>query len=167
MSARQVVGLTVVLLAAGGVPADPPPAQPPRLAQLVALPEDLKWVDPPPGLPPGAKVAVLDGDPAKAGGLFTLRLRAPGGYTVPPHWHSADENITVLDGSLGLGTGDTFDKDRVRYLPAGAFARMPKGERHYAITKGTTEIQVHGVGPFDITYVDPKDDPRKAGGPKK
>lgn len=162
MTAKSVGVLTAVLLAAGVVnPADPPKAKPPSLAHMLALPDDLKWVDAPPGLPAGAKIAVLDGDPGAAGGTFTIRAKFPDGYTVPPHWHATDENVTVLEGSLGLGMGETFDKSKVRYLPAGGYARMPKGQRHFAVAKGATVIQVHGAGPFDITYVNEKDDPRK------
>ena len=35
------------------------------------------------------------------------------------------------------------------------------GERHYAICKGTTVVQVTGVGPFDINFVNPEDAPKK------
>src|SRR6476660_5289839 len=59
-------------------------------------------------LPPGAQVAVLEGDPAKEG-FFTMRLKMPDGYRVPPHWHSMQERVTVLSGTLNLGTGATFD----------------------------------------------------------
>jgi len=32
---------------------------------------------------------------------------------------------------------------------------------HYAWTDGETVVQVHGQGPFAITYVNPADDPSK------
>ena len=72
-------------------------------------PDDLKWGDAPPGLPPGAKMAVLSGDPTKKG-LFTVRLQAPAGYKVPPHTHPTAENITVISGTFNVGTGDKFDE---------------------------------------------------------
>jgi hypothetical protein len=131
-----------------------------KLAHMVALPDDLKWGDAPPVLPAGAQAAVLDGDPSKAA-PFTIRLKVPDGYTVPPHWHSVEENVTVISGSFGLGLGDKMDKAKVRYLPAGSYVRLGKDERHYAVTKGETVIQVHGTGPFDIHYVNPADDPTK------
>ena len=111
-------------------------------------------------LPAGAHMAVLDGDPSKEG-LFVIRAKFPDGYTIPAHWHSADEHITVVSGSFGVGLGDTLDKSKIRYLPVGSYARMGKQERHYAVTKGETVIQVHAMGPFDLHYVNPADDPTK------
>ena len=131
-----------------------------RLAHMVVLPDDLKWGDAPSVLPRGAKVAVLAGDPSKEG-PFTIRLMAPDGYTVPAHWHPTDENVTVISGSFGIGLGDKVDKDKVRYLPAGSYVRLTKEERHFAVMKGETVIQVHGTGPFTLTYVDPGANPTR------
>ena len=155
--------VAVALAAAVVASADPPkPGSSPagKLAHMVALPDDLKWGDAPPVLPAGAQAAVLDGDPTKAA-PFTIRLKVPDGYTVPPHWHSVEENVTVISGSFGLGLGDKIDKAKVRYLPPGSYVRLGKEERHYAVAKGETVVQVHGTGPFDIHYVNPADDPTK------
>ena len=131
-------------------------------AQHVAVrPEAITWGPAPPGLPPGARAAVLVGDPTKSGVPYVIRAKMPDGYRVPPHWHPSDENITVLQGTFLVGTGDRFDPSKAEELPAGSFARMPRGMRHFAWTKGETIIQVHGVGPFEITYVNAADDPRK------
>jgi hypothetical protein len=131
-------------------------------ANHVALrPDELKWGPPPPHLPPGAQVAVLTGDPSKAA-PYVLRAKMPDGYKVPAHWHGNDENVTVLSGTLMVGKGDKLSTEASKPLPAGSFARMPKDMRHFAWAKGETIIQVHGMGPFDITYVNPADDPRKA-----
>ena len=123
-------------------------------------PAQLQWVDAPPGLPPGAKVAILQGDPTKPG-PFTLRFRVPAGYKVPAHWHPTDENVTVLKGTLRVGKGEKFEPSTLQDLPAGSFMRMPKTMRHYAQAKGETILQLHGIGPFEIHYVNPGDDPRK------
>lgn len=120
-----------------------------------------KWGPAPPSLPPGAEAAVLDGDPRKAGSPYTIRVKMPDGYKVPPHWHPVDENVTVLKGALLMGKGDKFDPGMAEELTVGSFSHMPKGMRHFAQAKGETIIQVHGTGPFDITYVNPEDDPRK------
>ena len=85
----------------------------------------------------------------------------PDGYKVPPHWHPTDENVTVIQGTLMVGKGESFSADHSKALTAGSFARMPRGMRHFAWAKGETIIQVHGVGPFDIIYVNAADDPRK------
>jgi hypothetical protein len=122
--------------------------------------DDVKWGAGPPGLPAGVQVAVLTGDPGKAV-PYVLRAKMPDGYKVPPHWHPTDENVTVLKGTLMMGKGEKFDADTSVALTEGSFARMVKEMRHFAWAKGETIIQVHGIGPFDITYVNPDDDPRK------
>ena len=128
---------------------------------VVVKPGDIKWGPAPPGLPPGAQVAVLAGDPGKTGAMFTIRAKLPDGYTVPPHWHPSDENVTVLKGTLIVGKGEKLDPSHADELTAGSYMRMPKEMRHFAKAKGETIIQVHGVGPFDIVYVKDDDDPRK------
>lgn len=115
----------------------------------------------PDALPPGAEMAVLQGDPSVAGALFTIRLRLPDGYVLPPHWHPTDEHVTVIKGTFRVGLGDTFD--RKAFLPAlraGGFISAPANANHFAQAKGRTIVQVHAVGPFAITYVHPEDDPR-------
>jgi hypothetical protein len=127
---------------------------------VAVRPDDLKWGPAPPGLPAGAQVAVLTGDPGKSV-PYVLRAKLPDGYRVPPHWHPTDENVTVLKGTLMIGKGEKFNAKASEALPAGSFMRMPQGMRHFAWAKGETIIQVHGIGPFDITYVNAADDPRK------
>jgi len=127
-------------------------------------PSDLTWGDAPPGLPAGAKMAVLAGDPGKKG-PFTVRLQAPDGYKVAPHMHPTAENITVISGTFHLGTGDKFDESAGHEMTAGSFAVMPAGMKHFAWTTGETVMQIHGFGPFQIVYVNPVDDPRNV--PKK
>ena len=120
---------------------------------------DIKWVDGPASLPPGAKVSLLEGNPAQEG-PFTMRLRVPDGYKIPPHWHPAVEHVTVISGTFNLGMGETFDQAKTRALTAGAFGFMPPGMRHFAWAQGETVIQVHGMGPWKLNYVNPADDPR-------
>jgi quercetin dioxygenase-like cupin family protein len=127
---------------------------------VLVRPDDIKWGPSPSALPAGAKAAVLSGDPSKTG-LYVLRAKMPDGYKVPPHWHPTDENVTVLKGTLMVGKGGKFNADASEALPAGSFMRMPKEMRHFAWAKGETIIQVHGIGPFEINYVNAADDPRK------
>ena len=124
-------------------------------------PANLEWGDPPPGLPPGAKVAVLSGDPAKKG-VFTVRMRAPTGYKILPHRHLVAEHITVLSGSFHMGTGEKFDESAGHRMSPGSFMAMPAGQTHFAWTTEESVIQVHAEGPFEIVYVNPADDPRNA-----
>lgn len=65
----------------------------------VMTPSDLKWGEMPPGLPAGAKMAVLNGDPTKAG-PFTVRMQAPAGYRIQPHTHPAAERLTIISGTF-------------------------------------------------------------------
>ena len=122
--------------------------------------DQLKWGPQPPALPAGAQIAVLDGDPMKPG-PFVVRAKFPDGYTVPPHWHPTTENIVVLNGTLMVGMGEKLDKGSMQTLTAGGYSKMPARMNHYVITKGETTIQIHGTGPFELTYVNPADDPRK------
>ena len=131
---------------------------------VVVTPDEVKWGPSPPSLPPGSQMAVLEGDPTKSGAPFTLRAKLPDGFRVPPHWHPTDEHITVLAGTFGVGLGEKLDQAKGHELTAGSFAKMPKEVRHFAWAKGETVIQVHGVGPFAITYVNPADDPRRKAG---
>ena len=140
--------------------ADKAKPAPPPAKHVMLTAAELKWGPAPPGLPPGAQVAVVDGDPGKPG-AFVMRAKFPDGYRVPPHWHPTDENLVVLAGSLALGMGDKVDEASMKALGTHGFAHMPKLRHHYAMAKGDTEIQLHGMGPFGITYVNPNDDPRK------
>ena len=131
-------------------------------AKHVALaPSDIQWTDAPPVLPAGAKFALLEGDPAKAGPV-TMRLKMPDGYKIQPHWHPGIEHVTVLSGTANIGVGDKFDESKGSALPAGAFAYMSPRMHHFFWTKGATEIQIHTMGPWALHYVSPADDPSKA-----
>ncbi len=121
---------------------------------------DIKWGDAPPSLPKGARIAVLYGDPGKSG-PFVIRLMAPAGYKIPPHWHTQAENLTVVSGTLYLERGDKAATSRSHALNAGGYHYLPGKAHHSAFTKARTIVQIHGDGPFDITYVNPKDDPQK------
>lgn len=128
---------------------------------IVFTPADLKWMDAPPGLPPGAKMAVLEGDPMKKGN-FTVRMQAPAGYKVPPHTHPTAEHITVISGTMNFGMGEKFDEAAGKELPAGGYIVMPARMAHYAWSSSEAILQIHGMGPFQIKYVNPADDPRNA-----
>lgn len=123
---------------------------------------ELEWKDGPPSLPKGAKIAVLEGDPSQPG-MFTMRLRFPDGFTVAPHWHTQTEHATVIAGVLHLGMGERFDRSAARKLVAGSFGYWPAGTRHFAWAEGETILQLHGQGPWTITYVNAGDDPRTPG----
>jgi quercetin dioxygenase-like cupin family protein len=119
---------------------------------------EIKWGPAPPVLPAGAKMAVLSGDPASTG-LVTIRLKMPAGYKIPPHWHPTDEHVTVISGSLALGMGDVIDEEKSKVLKPGGYGVAQANMHHFAWTKTGAVVQVHMMGPFKITYVNPADDP--------
>lgn len=133
----------------------------PRTDHTIVTPDDVKWGDAPPSLPPGAKAALLDGDPSKAG-VFVLRLKLPAGYKMPPHWHPVDERVTVVSGKLKLGLGDHFDADKTRPLGPGSFYSLPPKTSHFSLAAEETVMQISTTGPWSLNYVHPEDDPRKA-----
>jgi hypothetical protein len=120
---------------------------------------EVSWGPGPPTLPSGAELAVLFGSPAEEG-PFVIRLKFPAGYDVPPHWHSKEEHVTVIAGAFGMDTGEALDRDAAPLLAPGSFVRIPARMPHFAWTDRETVVQINGMGPFDITYVDSKDDPR-------
>ena len=141
-------------------PAAKGPAAAKKPMHVIMNEADIKWGDAPPNMPAGAKMAVLQGDPGKAG-MYTIRLKTPDGYRVAAHWHPAAEHLTIISGTFNLGTGDKLDETKTTAMAAGAFGSMPAKMHHFAWCKGETEVQVSGMGPFQIIYVNPADDPSK------
>jgi Domain of unknown function (DUF4437) len=129
-------------------------------SQVGVNPGSVKWGPAPPFLPAGAQFALLDGDPGKATRV-TLRLKLPAGYQIPAHLHPTQEDLTVISGSAYLGMGDVLNKKASTLLKPGGFAPLPAKMNHYLWTTEETVVQVHLQGPFEITYADPANDPRK------
>jgi len=121
--------------------------------------KDIKWGPAPPFFPKGAEFAVLSGDPGKDG-LYVVRLKMPAGYMIPPHNHPTTENVTVVSGNFHIGMGDSLDEKKGIELTSGGYGEAPAKMNHYAWITSPTIVQVHGQGPFAITYVNPADDPR-------
>ena len=126
----------------------------------IVRPEEIKWGPAPAVLPPGAEAALLFGDPSKEG-LFVLRLKFPAGYSVAPHTHPVDEIVTVISGTFYKGMGETADPSKLQPLPAGSFFALPPGTAHYVSFKEETVMQISTTGPWDLVYINPKDDPRQ------
>ena len=121
---------------------------------------DMKWEAAPNVFPRGAQLAVVSGDPFKDG-LYVVRMKLPSGYKIPAHNHPTSEYVTVISGELHLGMGDKLDKSKGEAVKAGGFFSAEPRMRHYAWTTGETVIEISGMGPFDIQYVDKNDDPMK------
>jgi quercetin dioxygenase-like cupin family protein len=121
--------------------------------------DDLKW-SAPAVYAPGAQVAVINGDPTKEG-MYVVRLKVPAGFKIAAHTHPNDENVTVLSGSFNIGTGDKLDENKGIVVKAGGYSFVAKGMAHYAWFTEETVLQLHGMGPQGVTYINPADDPRK------
>jgi quercetin dioxygenase-like cupin family protein len=152
----RVASIAAVLLIAGSAPLVAQENHP----DILKAANDVKWGPAPPVLPKGAEMAVLTGDPSKAG-LYVLRIKLPANAKVPAHHHPTVENITVISGSFHLGMGDKLDEKNGAALEPGGFASMPANMNHYAWARADSVIQIHGQGPFKIEYVNPADDPSK------
>jgi quercetin dioxygenase-like cupin family protein len=177
MKCRYVIALGLPMLLAGCAPepadeppppetSDAPPAEAARAIpdpgppqQLIFRPDEIEWKDPPPSLEPGAQVALLEGNPGEAG-YFTMRIRMPDGYHISPHWHPNVERVTVISGTFLLGAGDTLDAESANAFEAGSYTSMPPEMRHFAIAEGDTVVQLTSIGPWEINYINPDDDPR-------
>lgn len=122
--------------------------------------DKIEWGAAPAVLPPGAQFAVIAGDPS-SDGLYVVRLKMPANYSVPAHNHPTTEYVTVISGKFNIGMGDKLDMKQGIELSAGGFGAAPAKMNHYAWTTAETVVQVHGQGPFAITYVNPADDPSK------
>jgi quercetin dioxygenase-like cupin family protein len=138
-----------------------PKSAAPVTEHQIMAPADLKWGEPPPGLPAGAKVAVMNGDPTKAG-PFTVRMQASAGYKILPHTHPTPERLTVISGTFRIGMGDKFDEAAMREMNPGSYLVLPQGMTHFVSLTSESIVQIDSEGPFRIKYVDPSDDPRNA-----
>jgi hypothetical protein len=152
---RMKFMMLVVLLCAVLVAATPAPVD------NVFTPDKIPYGPVPAFVPPGAQLAVLEGDPTASTGDFTIRIKMPDGYRIPPHWHPKRENVTVVSGTFKVGMGDTFDETKMGGFGAGSFAYMDPSMHHYAMASGETIVQVHGMSPLAFNYVNPGDDPSK------
>jgi quercetin dioxygenase-like cupin family protein len=150
----QLLALFVALAALG------PTAAPAQSADhIVVMPADLKWADAT-AIPAGAKIAVIEG-PLNEAVPYTIRVKFPANYKIPPHWHPSIEHVTVLSGTWNLGMGDKLDTEKTTALTPGSVAIIQPKTHHFVWTSEETEVQVHGVGPSGINYLDAADDPRK------
>src|SRR5260370_28566580 len=124
-------------------------------------PDTIPWGPAPPFVPAGAQLAVLEGNPCASSGDYTVRLKMPPGYRIAPHWHPQRENVTLISGTLKVGMGDTFDKNKMTAFPAGTFAFLDPDIPPAAMASGEVVVQVHGISPLQFNYVNPQDDPSR------
>jgi hypothetical protein len=124
----------------------------------------LTWGPPPPGLPAGARAAVVSGDPTKAG-PFTVRIDMPPDYAIRPHHHPTSEELRLLEGTLHLGHGGKWDEKAMKAVATDKPVTIGAKKPHFLHAASRVVLEVQSTGPFAITYVDPKDDPRTGSTP--
>jgi uncharacterized RmlC-like cupin family protein len=156
---NTLVSLCAALLASSAWAADMSMDKTP--GQIYMNTADVKWGPAPPVFPKGAKMAVLEGDPGKAG-VFVARLMMPANYKIAAHWHSQDEDLTIISGTFYLAEGDKLDTKHAHAMKVGGYHHLPAKTHHFAYSKGPAVVQINGQGPFDITYINPADDPSKS-----
>jgi hypothetical protein len=133
----------------------------PGAAKHAFTPNEIPYGPTPVFMPPGAKLAVLEGNPGATSGDYTVRVKMPDGYRFPPHWHPNRENVTVLSGTFKVGMGDRFDESKMGDFPAGSFAYLDPDMHHYAMASGEVVVEVHGMAPLQFNYINPDDDPSR------
>src|SRR5258708_8440004 len=132
---------------------------PPKPEMPIGItPEAVVWNDGSPTLPPGSKMAILEGSP-RAEGMFTMRVRIPAGSAIQPHWHPRQERVTILSGEADLGFGTVAKKESVTRYRAGSFYINPPRVMHYLFFPEATEMQLTGVGPWELIATDPNAPP--------
>lgn len=163
MTRNRYFALSALALVLGVLSARPVSAQSPESkAQSLTMANDgLTWGPAPAIFPTGAQMAVVQGDPSSKA-MFAVRFRFPDGYRLAPHTHPSDENVTVIRGTFRVGMGKTVSTKDMMTLTVGGFVTAPANMAHYAIATGVTEVQVHAMGPFALTYVNPADIPKAA-----
>lgn len=141
---RHVLRFTAVALFAAAAAGESP---------IAFTPEKVVWTDGPPSLPPGSKIAVLEGNP-REDGIFTMRVRIPAGSALAPHWHPRHERVTILSGAAELGFGSVADPGAVKRYGPGSFYVNPPGVMHFLFFPEETEMQITGIGPWELFTTD-------------
>jgi oxalate decarboxylase/phosphoglucose isomerase-like protein (cupin superfamily) len=164
MTKQRIVVLGVCALLAVAVCAQTPPA---KKSGGAVMPGSEQWMDVPtaalvgtPSVEMGGtiKFAILQGDPMTAGRSYTVRLSCTDGTKIAPHWHPAAENVTVIKGAALIGMGSKWDDAKMTEFPIGAFVSAPPQMRHFAECKGDSILQINGIAPLVINFVQPGDD---------
>jgi quercetin dioxygenase-like cupin family protein len=145
-----LLGLTVAICATTGRSQEKNASD---SAHKIVRSGDLKWTP----IIKGCDAASVAGDFNADGTPFVLRIRCADGAKIPAHWHPVDENITVMKGTFLVGMGETFEASRLQPMNVGNFLTMAKDMRHFGLCKGETIVQVHGMGPFKINWVNPSE----------
>jgi hypothetical protein len=122
-------------------------------AEVVLLPQDMKWSGSP---TQGAQVVTLYGDPDKPGLYIQLTKWHAGGMS-HPHFHPNDRFITVVSGTWWKGTGTKYDPPSTTPIPAGSFViDKAKGIHYDGSKEGDVVLEIVGMGPATNTDAEVK-----------
>lgn len=146
MRSRIAIFWAILLLVPIAVQGQTSMAQP-----TIVTPSQVQW-QPGTGQLTGAEMATISGDLSQSE-PYVVRLRLPDGGKLAPHFHGDTERVTVLQGTLMVGLGDTMDASKMTALPVGSYVEIPPGMHHYAMARGVTIVQINGTGPFTMTKV--------------
>lgn len=160
---RRILWLVLSLAASGCASSQTEPSCPKPNAveadfaegatQLVMRDDQLAWLPCPPTLPADCEMTVLEGDP-KREMLFTVRFRVRESLEMKPHWHPRNERVTILEGKVGVGFGDTVDRDRVTWFGPGDYYVNAMHAHHFVLTDGPAELQITGIGPWKVNFLE-------------
>lgn len=142
--------LTIIGISANLMADEAPRIGMPTVTSLTPL-EMTDWGTPK-ALLPGANDYVLQGNPGVEG-IYTVRLKLPANYQIPPYYQTSTTYMTVISGEYHIGVGDTFDITKGKDLPPGSFITIPPNVHVYAWTTANTIVQIHGLGPWGVRYV--------------
>jgi quercetin dioxygenase-like cupin family protein len=159
MRIRDVALIAVTMVTTGAIGSGEQP-KPAAREHVMLSASELKWAAAPAYLPRGAEISTLAGDMAKPG-LFIVRIKFPANYKIPPHWHSADEHITVISGAVTMGMGEKENDRGLKTIEAGGHAMMPAKRPHFLRTTAEAVVERTATGPFRTTYVNQRDDPSR------
>src|SRR5262249_16132117 len=113
--------------------------------------EELRWVR----YDNEYEKAIFSGDAEQPGSFNVMRYRVLIACDVRPHWHPEDEHVTVISGEISVGLGKKFLAAALRPLTAGSYALIPCKQPHFTHYVADTIVQVHGIGPLLVTYLEP------------
>jgi len=119
--------------------------------QTIVTPETAKW-QPVPQFK-GWQMAIITGNPEKAGAYYAYLLKAPAGGEAMPHSHGMTENVVVISGTGMFGLGDTIDKSKAKTFGPGTIVSIPAGVHHYAIATTQIVLEISCIGPDTTVYV--------------
>ena len=98
-----------------------------RAARDFRMPDQIEWK----GRPGSAnQTATLFGDSSKPGLYVQLLKRGPDDWS-QPHSHPNDRILTVLAGTMRIGTGSKFDKENTVSLGPGSIVKDFANQPHF------------------------------------